>query len=379
MAVYTRSQARKTLGTTDYIEKGEYPQGKLPTCRDIVESMLYLLRPKRSSQAQRSRGDASQLLAELLQEHWLFCNLYTINTRHIKNKILKLYEEFISLVQTRKQRQNENYFSKIEAFNKQGEEIFDVFCKDTEVRKKLEQQHGVKMGDMEWDFLKDQRMDRKMYCEDFVDQKWMKTMERRKKDLHSLEKMRDEAEKEKAANAPVACFVESTSEAEESGGVTVDMEESYSDSSEETGLTFKVKRRRRTSSAQITQEIDELPFCYQHIHSSVRKLRPEFYETVDKLMSCYHMSETQAIAAVVVVGNKMFGRAWKFHDEPPVIDLDTVPESSNVRQAGKGLEVLALDEVVKEIMNTDEKVVVTYSDDGSKKQGAGPFQFKVSL
>jgi hypothetical protein len=134
-----------------------------------------------------------------------------------------------------------------------------------------------------------------------------------------------------------------------------------------------VKRCRRTSSAKITQEIDELPLCYQHIRSSVRKVRPEFYETADKLKSCYHMSETQAIAAVVVVGNKMFGRAWKFHDEPPVIDLDTVPESSNVRQAGKGLEVLALDEVVKEIMNTDEKVVVTYSDDGSKKQGAGAF------
>ena len=137
MAAYTWSQGRKTLGSIDYMEKGEFPQGKLPTCRDIVESMLYLLRPKRSGQAQRSRGDASQLLAELLQEHWLFCNLYTINTRHIKNKILKLYEEFVSLVQTRKQQQNENYFSKTEAFNKQGEEIFYVFCKNTEVRKLL--------------------------------------------------------------------------------------------------------------------------------------------------------------------------------------------------------------------------------------------------
>jgi hypothetical protein len=55
-----------------------------------------------------------------------------------------------------------------------------------------------------------------------VDENYGKT----KKDLYSLEKMRDKAEKEKAANAPVACFVESTSEAEESGGVTVDTEES---------------------------------------------------------------------------------------------------------------------------------------------------------
>lgn len=96
-----------------------------------------------------------------------------------------------------------------------------------------------------------------------------------------------------------------------------------------------------------------------------------FYETVDMLKSCYHMSERQATSAVVTVGNKMFGRAWKPHDEPAAVDLDTLPESSNVRHAGKSIEALALDEIVKEIMERSEQVVVTYSDDGSRKQGAG--------
>lgn len=85
------------------------------------------------------------------------------------------------------------------------------------------------------------------------------------------------------------------------------------------------------------------------------------------------MSEAQASAAVVTVGNRMFGRNWKPHDMPEVIDLDTLPESKNVREAGKSIEVLALDEIVKEIVNSNEEVLVTYSDDGSKKQGAGSF------
>jgi len=29
---------------------------------------------------------------------------------------------------------------------------------------------------------------------------------------------------------------------------------------------------------------------------------------------CYHISETQAVAAVITVGNKTFGKIWKHHD-----------------------------------------------------------------
>lgn len=57
------------------------------------------------------------------------------------------------------------------------------------------------MTNMEWDFLKDQRGQRKMYCEDFVDQKWMKTMERRRRDMQALDRMREDAEREKQTSA----------------------------------------------------------------------------------------------------------------------------------------------------------------------------------
>ena len=62
-----------------------------------LQNMLYLLRPQRAGKAQRSKDDASHLLAELLQEHWIYCNIYTIHVKNIQKHILALYMEFISL------------------------------------------------------------------------------------------------------------------------------------------------------------------------------------------------------------------------------------------------------------------------------------------
>ena len=43
--------------------------------------------------------------------------------------------------------------------------------------------YGVKMTTQGYEFLKDQREARVMFCEDFVDRKWSKRMERRRKDV----------------------------------------------------------------------------------------------------------------------------------------------------------------------------------------------------
>lgn len=263
---FTRSQARKTLGDVVYIEKAEFPSGMLPTRKDIIQNMLYLLRPNRAGQAQRSRDSRGQLLAELVQEHWLFCNLYTIHTRHIKKHILKLYGDFMTLSQTRKQRQNDNFFKRVEAFNAHAQELFDVFCQDAVIRKKLEQKHGVEMSDMEWDFLKDQRIQRKMYCEDFVDRKWMKSMERRQRDIQAIEKMREDAEKEKELSKPVALKSseqsQSDSEVDERSMDTEEGEPFSSESCDEdtsAAATSQPKKRRLTSTSILTQPSDDLP------------------------------------------------------------------------------------------------------------------------
>ena len=56
---------------------------------------------------------------------------------------------------------------------------------------------------------------------------------------------------------------------------------------------------------------DKLPFKYRHLRSS---MRAEVYEVMTKLKSTYHMSETQADAAIIEVGNNLFGSCflWPF-------------------------------------------------------------------
>uniref|UniRef100_A0A8C5JP60 Uncharacterized protein n=2 Tax=Passeriformes TaxID=9126 RepID=A0A8C5JP60_JUNHY len=122
----TEVRARKTLGTVEYVESSGFAQGVLPTKKDVVQNMLYLLQPKRAGQAQRSKEDAAQLLAEHLQEHWLVCNLHTIATQNIKKLILKMYEEFTRLYQTRKQRQNQAFSERADRFNESSEKLFDT-------------------------------------------------------------------------------------------------------------------------------------------------------------------------------------------------------------------------------------------------------------
>ena len=82
------------------------------------------------------------------------------------------------------------------------------------------------------------------------------------------------------------------------------------------------------------------------------------------MKSIYHMSQSQAKGVVIEVGNKMFGRKWKFHNEEDEIDLDTLPSKYNTRVSGKAIEAMTLSEIVREMMESDQKLTVTYSRDG---------------
>lgn len=288
----TTTEAKKTLGTVDYVESSEFAQGILPTKKDVIQNMLYLLHPKRAGQAQRSKEDAAQLLAELLQEHWLFCNLYTIATQNIKKHILKVYEEFSKLYQSRKRRKNELFTQKADDFNKRSEQLFDIFCTDTVTREKLEQYSGVKMTDMEWKFLEDQRNERKMYFEDFVDKKQMETIERRRK-VESLERYRKIAEEEREERACKRKGMASNRDEQSDEDVTDRNNGDPCHESNKSIRDFSQKaKRKRTSSGWITGTATSTsysesvaPEC-QHLRMSIRKVRPGFYETFDKYENC---------------------------------------------------------------------------------------------
>ena len=77
-------------------------------------------------------------------------------------------------------------------------------------------------------------------------------------------------------------------------------------------------------------------------------MRPEYFEVVDKLKSCFHISQNKAEAAIVETAN---GRNWKYHDEEAEIDVETLPDKKNARRVGKCIEAMALREIVTEVVS----------------------------
>ena len=292
--VTTRSSAQKILGSEIYKEQPDFPNGVLPCKKTIIENMLYLMRPNRAGQAQRSKEHAAVVLSELLHEHWVFCNIYTTRLRHIQTKILKLYADFILLLQTRKNRLNTNYEKKVADFNTQCQHIFDVFCEDSNRRKNLENEYGVKMSQQEWDFLEDQRNDRLMYCEQFVDRKWEKTMQRRHYDQQTLERMKSAVQE---VETHEVLYASDDDELEKHSGSGSDK---YSDEANtDDGSSPNQSKKRKIEINRSPDKNDRFPEHSFHIRQSVRKVRPAVYETMDKLKSQFHMSNRQAEAAIV--------------------------------------------------------------------------------
>ena len=76
------------------------------------------------------------------------------------------------------------------------------------------------------------------------------------------------------------------------------------------------------------------------------------------------MSQAQAEAAIVEVGNSLFNRRWKCYDVAVPQDCNILPAESKMRRMEPRYEVMALASIVHEIIES-ENATVTYSTDGS--------------
>ena len=101
-------------------------------------------------------------------------------------------------------------------------------------------------------------------------------------------------------------------------------------------------------SAKVPEE-----FC--RIQQSIKRVKPEFCTTVDKLISTNHCSKHQAVSAVITVANEMFSKQWKHHNRDSTsIDGDTAPSSKNIRETEQAIKTYTLKCTVDEIMPSDE-------------------------
>ena len=121
-------------------------------------------------------------------------------------------------------------------------------------------------------------------------------------------------------------------------------------------------------------ETDSLSKEFCHIRLSERKVRPEFYQTCAAL-SGIGLSIPEAIGAIVVVGNTMFGRSWTGPDgESETFDCDTAPTARNVRLALQLQEVEGMARTVETVVEGSEGgSAITHASDSTSKKGAGQF------
>ncbi|KAK6170821.1 hypothetical protein SNE40_019123 [Patella caerulea] len=134
----------------------------------------------------------------------------------------------------------------------------------------------------EWDFLNDQRTERLMYCEHFVDRKWNKTMQRIRMYLEAIERMCEKAVQHKVRSEQTVCFSDLSGYEDNEIEIGDEFQPSESSEDQQSSLHVKKPKRRKVLFEQIPKR-DNLPQPYRHIRVSIRKVCPEVYENIDKL------------------------------------------------------------------------------------------------
>ena len=225
--------------------------------------------------------------------------------------------------------------------------------------------------------------ERKMYCESWADKKWMAMVERRGKREEALAKAREKDTVHQAKLFTKTAIDDIDDDLEE---VTLDeageqdvnfvareiLDEENNDEEENTEGKARKRKRRALNTEKETKSLQDMPEDWQHLRHSVWSVREAYYRAVDLMISKYHMSYDQAVAAVVTVGRVMFGLDWKRFEEGDEITVNTVPDKRMNRKMAKALEASTLSEIVA-LMMDEESTTVTYHDDGSRSQGTGGY------
>ena len=360
-----RSGNSMSLGKEVIHGRSSFAPGVLPKERAVIEMMIEMVMPRGQGFHQVSKEEAAVRVAETLTEHWIWCNVYPKHMKNVIKMVENCWEEFRKMVKYPKARQTEKWnLEKAHPYlDKINTTLLDISTNDPGYIKKQEVLYGVKMTQLERDFLQDQIGPQLMFCETFVDKKWVSMDNRRKKDMESHLKTEERSKRD--------------TEMLMSKVQLPDLDDSEDDNKSETyqepEQEESVKKKRRFENVP-EKETSEMPENWKHIRNSERQVRPEYYRVVDLLMSKYHMSHTMATASVVEVGREMFGLDWRFHNEGDDITVNTIPQTSRNRLVGRGIEVFTLAKLCHLILSSDDKTTtITYHDDGSRTQGAGSY------
>lgn len=273
MSVNLRSRSKMTLGDENFFARDFFPSGLLPTARMVVEVMLWHLLPKGKGYICPKKEEAAAFTANMLMEHWVWCNVYPTTKVNTAIKIEKLYKEFHAKCRTPKARQTEKWKEETaRPYVQSLEKGLDIRTKDDTARKRLEEHFGVKETATESEYWTDQMHgDRKMFCESFVDRKWQALHDRKttEKAAQGMMMMQQQVKIDGMKKVPLPKDIEeelmSVSEEEKEETDTDFLEE------EDEDKTGKKKRKL----VHETTDSGSLPEGYNHVRRSIGKVSTE--------------------------------------------------------------------------------------------------------
>ena len=141
----TRKSTNKYIINECYKPSEEFPAGRLPTLKQVIERCLFFKDYKTSD----VQGTVSKELFEL----WVACNVYPVSVHAIKNKLNIQVKEFSRLLNYDKKKRNlAKYQTDAQKFIEDGSNLFDIFQTDPKLLAKTEKAYLLKMLDEDYRF-----------------------------------------------------------------------------------------------------------------------------------------------------------------------------------------------------------------------------------
>ena len=264
-----RSTFSQSIGDEEFVGRSVFESGKLPTERQVLEMMIWAIAPRLGS-AQSSLSEVAKVVAEVLEEHWIWSNCYCKAAANIKNQLEKLYNEFKLLKKRGKAKMTAKW--QAETFQPYLERIkkgLDVSTSDDVYLAKMETKYGVKMTDEDRLFRDDQiSHTRKMYCQSFADKRWQATVARRQRDEQRMANALERDAEDQAALFKKVVLPDDDVECGDDVENPLDKdydEKEYAESQEQDVNDNVRKRRKTVENEEQIKGLPDLPKNFQHI------------------------------------------------------------------------------------------------------------------
>ena len=344
---------------------------KLPSIKSVIGVLRYMTNNKVTHES------AVKEVTKLVYSKWYHDTVYCIHLRAMERKLGELWKDF----REGRRRVAEGRGDKFKAVVKYKELVevsdglWDVFAKEQKRKAECLKEWGIAMSEGEKEYYEDQSGPRLMECDKGVDPVWYTAMMKKQRERERLEQYKLDRDKQFAFKDLQTI----TNMLTEQGVVLTDTDTSVDTPMKNPPIIEvpedapSLTKKRRLFVDTVESEND-MPDRFCHLRDSQRKVKDELYLTLSALAG-HGLSMAEACHAVVEVGNGMFGRKWKKHnDNEEVIDKDTMPDRKNIRDKLNLIEVESLALVVDEVrVGAESGRMITSAIDSTTKKRAGTF------